>query len=230
MPEFKAYIDTSLAIEYVLANGSEWEDIVPREFPEQKYDRVLKALREVLNTEKRYSLAKSLRLRFHLGDDAGMLVISPLVLYELYGWYYEERFKSMASEVTNIKSIQRIGQKQIGDYLKTIERKASRGDSPDFQALLDSTKWTMNLFGEGLVGITIEPLTNLELDEASFQLIGNLAYLQVGLADALHLLAARKLGCTHFATLDSDYQRVRTEIESDLGLELLFGEEILRAI
>ena len=54
-----------------------------------------------------------------------------------------------------------------------------------------------------------------------------LAYHQIGLADLLHLAAAKHLGCRYFASFDSDFRRCREMISEEFGLELISDVDTL---
>ena len=84
--------------------------------------------------------------------------------------------------------------------------------------------------GEGLVGIQVEDIPAFTISKRAFQKVAPLAVFQIGLADIIHLLVAKRLGCTHFATIDSDFQRARQVIEKELKLRLLFGDEVFTVV
>ena len=55
------------------------------------------------------------------------------------------------------------------------------------------------------------------------------AYMQLGLADCLHLFAAHHLGCTYFGSLDSDFRRVKDTVKRNLDIQILSSpEEIIQ--
>jgi hypothetical protein len=54
--------------------------------------------------------------------------------------------------------------------------------------------------------------------------------MQLGMADIIHLLAADALKCTHFASTDSDFNRLRQEIEGSFKFKILFKDEIFGVV
>jgi hypothetical protein len=84
--------------------------------------------------------------------------------------------------------------------------------------------------GEGLVGVQIEEIPPLTISERTFTKLLPLAVFQIGLTDLVHLLAAKRLRCAHFATTDSDFHDHREVIEKELGLRILFKDEVFSVV
>ena len=80
--------------------------------------------------------------------------------------------------------------------------------------------------GEGLAGIQVEDIPAFTISARAFQKVVPLAVFQIFLGDIIHLLVAKRLGCTHFATTDSDFQRAREVMAKELKLHLLFKDEV----
>jgi hypothetical protein len=91
--------------------------------------------------------------------------------------------------------------------------------------------WLNPSFAEyhGLDGIYEVDISRLRLKASDvYGVWGEFAYYQVGAADIFHLLIAKHIGCTYFATFDSDFKRVADAVQSSLGITVLkSAEEIL---
>lgn len=78
----------------------------------------------------------------------------------------------------------------------------------------------------------------LQVDIVNFHLLVNkiweepsaYAYLQLGVADIMHILLARHLGCQYIASFDSDFKRVKEIINEETGLSVLSTAEEILAI
>lgn len=224
----KVYIDTSLALDYYLATGREWPEahFIDSRSDYEKAEQAL--LEEFLKDNKR--LARATRLRKIVSWDypEARLVISPLVLFEMQEWIAADAIKRGLLTVTHPKALQSFSVKEIGELAKRL------WDSGYGQAEGCRSDWAYALFhspiGEGLVGIQIEDIPALTVSERAFAKVLPLAVFQIGLADIIHILAAKRLGCTHFATTDSDFQRARELMAKELKVHLLFGDEVFTVI
>jgi hypothetical protein len=228
--QVKVYIDTSLALDYYLAVGSEWPD---DHFIDSRsdYNKAEQGLWEdLLKDDKR--LTRATRLRKIVSwdyDSEALMVISPLVLLEMQEWIAADAIKRGLLTVTHIKRVQSLSVSEIGELAKRL------WDSGSGQPDGCRRDWAYALFHspiahEGLVGIDIEEIPGLTVSERRFNKIVPLAVYQLGLADIIHLLAARRLGCTHFATTDSGFKRARELMAEELKLHLLFGDEVFNVV
>lgn len=219
------YCDTSLLIEYLLAQGREPEaraGLPPYREPE--HQREERQYWEMLfRHDKRYQFASRLRSIVGWSFPKAKIVISPFVLLELDEWYAEECFKRHALEGTHFKAIQSHSRKEIGRFIQTIVRDSAGENS--FPANVWSAM-ASRVRGESLAGIRIEPVDNLKFDAEAFGKVTLLSHMQLGMADIVHLLAADSLKCTHFASTDSDFNRLRAEIEESFDFRILFKDEI----
>lgn len=232
MTHAKVYVDTSVAVEYVLATGREPEEPAPS-IPASAYDEQYRDFWEaLLKTDRRINLAARMRSAIGWGETHVETVISPFVLLELDEWYAAEVFRANAVEYTHVKAIQQIHQKRIGDLIKIVYQRAgsehetekSRPASALWDAISSGPR------GEALAGILIEGIDTLKMDEQNFGKVSKLALFQMGLADIVHLLAADSMKCTHFATLDSDYHRLQKEIESEFEFKVLYKNDIISTL
>jgi hypothetical protein len=189
----KVYIDTSLALDYYLATGREWPEghfIDPR----SDYEKAEQALwEEFLKDNKR--LARATRLREIVSWDYSLearLVISPLVLFEMQEWIAADTIKRGLLTVTQPKALQSLLVKEIGEFAKRL------WDSGSEKSEGCRRDWAYALFhspiGEGLVGIQIEDVPGLTIGKRTFAKVLPIAVFQIGLADIIHILAAKRLG------------------------------------
>jgi hypothetical protein len=228
----RAYLESSLAIEYFGAEGSEYSETETDAIIHQPQSEGEKYLGDLLNSNKYYSLAKSMR-RSIFDDTAKVIfVVSPLVWIEMNSWIAEENFKSEASRVTWSTQVQRIGWKQLGEYLTDTLKKSL--ESPPHTGAKDlfsrTTVSQYHLLNNGLNGVEKCELSGFSIGPKNEDIVLALSYVQMGLADILHLLVAQHLGCHYFATLDGDYARNRELVSRKLGLEVLFKEEVRKVL
>jgi hypothetical protein len=224
----KVYVETSLAIDYYLATGREWPD---DHFIEHRsdYEKAEEAMwEELLKDNKRVTRATRLRKLVSWDYPEARLVVSPLVLLEMHEWIAADTIRRGLLTVTHTKAAQRFSPKEIGDLAKRLWDSGQK--QPDGCRRDSAYALFHSPIGEGLVGIQVEDIPEFTLSKRAFNKVAPLAVFQIGLADILHLLVAKRLGCTHFATTDSDFQRAREIIEKELKLRLLFGDEVFSVV
>jgi hypothetical protein len=224
----KVYIDTSLALDYYLATGREWPE---GHFIDHRsdYEKAEQALwEEFLKDNKRIARATRLREIVSWNYPEARLVISPLVLFEMQEWIAADTIKRGYLTVTHPKALQSLSVKEIGVFAKRLWDSGS-GQSEGYRRDLAYALFHSPI-GEGLIGIQIEDVPALTIGKRAFAKVVPLAVFQIGLADIIHILAAKKLGCTHFATVDADFKRAREVMEKELKVHLLFEEEIFNVI
>ena len=149
----------------------------------------------------------------------------------------------MANEAVGALLVQRTGKKQTGDYLKKLMKlrreesirlkKTKREFSSGLEIIMGET-WLNGIFAEchGLSGL-------LQVDLINFQFtIGNAwqepsayAYLQLGVADIMHIQLAKHLGCSYIASFDDDFKRVKDIVKEETNMTILCNpEEILNIL
>ena len=234
------YFDSSVLIEYWMTEGLE--------MPETTTDKMLKkrglphlpVVRDILRSEIRINKVVEIRKKLLFEKVRVTPVVSPLSLLELMEWHAEAVFKQIASEASGVVFIQRKNKKQIGDYLKkALElRKAEvleqegrkRGLSTGLEILMLET-WLNKSFEEshGLEGLLQVDIVNFHLPvNKAWEEPSAYAYLQLGIADIIHILLAQHLGCKYIASFDSDFIRVKDIIGEETGISILTNsEEIL---
>ncbi|MDX1948090.1 MAG: hypothetical protein SFU86_22015 [Pirellulaceae bacterium] len=220
------YCDTSLVIDYLLAQGREPEAAVsPSHYPESEHQREEREYWEALfRHDKRYQFATRLRSIVGWNVPTARMAISPFVLLELDEWYAEECFKRHALDGTHVKAIQTHSRKEIGEFIQKVVR-----DSEENYQSFAGRIWgemASRIRGESIAGIHIEAVDQLKFDADAFDKVTLLSHMQLGMADIVHLLAADSLKCTHFASTDSDFNRLRVEIEASFKFKVLFKDEI----
>ncbi|MBN2380481.1 PIN domain-containing protein [candidate division WOR-3 bacterium] len=236
------YFDSSVAIyywmvEYVECHVDEDDERFLKKH-EQPYISVLKT---VFKTEKRIKKVEELRKQLAYGKVKVLPVISPLVIFELNKWYAATMFRELAKEVVDQKFILSQNEKNIGDWLKIIMeqyfqdmkkwkgmyiRKRTHDDISGAEQIIRET-WLNSSFAlaHGLHGLVQVDLINFDITlHKAWREAFEYAYLQVGLADIIHILAAHHLGCSYIATFDSDFERVKNIIKEMLNIEVICND------
>jgi hypothetical protein len=230
------YFDSCVLVDYWLAEGLELGE-AGHPFPDEQAD----LLRTVLRAEKKtQTMGKVREATIILGPEL-VPVTSPLAVLELIEWHAHAAIKQMASEAVGFFAIQKKSRKQIGELLRklsdqeTHERKSKR--TRDHTSPLKSVvqgAWLNPSFAEfhGLEGIVEADLLGFDLTRKDvWTRACDLAFFQIGLADIQHILAAHHLGCTHFASFDSDFSLVADVMAKRFKLKLLKSpEELLNAL
>ena len=220
----KTYLDTSLAIEYANADKVEYsEDLFTKQKTKQQ-----EYLSQITKSDKASRIATEIRKKYICGNPKLELLISPLVWIELQKWIAKEKLLKLYSEINLFSHLQKHGEKKLGDILMKIMKSASDKENDDAINLFNKTKVTPDELGlEQLRGIKKFNFEEFTLTNDHIQIAANLAYIQVGLADILHLFCAQDLNCTYFATIDSDFKRAENIIKNTLGIEILSGYDVL---
>jgi predicted nucleic acid-binding protein len=236
------YFDSSVLIDYWITEGLEverTEDPIEKLISENEPKSQV-VIRELLKADKRLNKVIELRKKLIFGQPKLTSVISPLSLLELMEWNAATAFADHASETVGMHFIQRRSKKDIGGYLKKLldlrrdeveKQKGTRDAVSTGLEILMSDTWLNRSFAEchGLEGLLQADIVNfnLTLDQA-WREPSAYAYLQLGLADIMHILLACHLGCTYFASFDNDFCRARDIIEKESKMKVLTNaEEIL---
>jgi predicted nucleic acid-binding protein len=241
------YLDTSVVIDYWATEGLERDDAALNGFEKHEWPLV-QVLREIMRSERRIEKVVEIRKKVTSGTIRATPVVSPLALLELVEWYAEAAFRQIASQASGASFIRSKSKKDIGDYLKRAlelhlleneELKAEKRDevvglgSTGLETLMSET-WLDRSFASvhGLKGLLLADLTVFHLPmDGVWKEPSAYAYLQIGLADIMHILAAQHLGCEYIASFDSDFKRVKEIITEETGISVLTSpEEVLRVI
>ncbi len=233
------YLDSSVLIDYWLTES--WDFFQEANSTEQSYKQIIKNL---LRSDEKLNKMADIRMALNSLDLNITLVYSPLSLLEVMEWNAEKLFKDFASEVVGVKFIQRMGKKEIGNYLKKIldeqlkeikcrKNKRINNYTTGLETLTDNIflnrSFTESHVFQELRHVDIVNFSNT-IDETWDKLF-LYPYLQLGGADMLHVLFAKHLGCKYLASFDSDFDRVKNQIFKQFGISVLnSSDEILKLI
>lgn len=234
------YFDSSVLIEYWITEGWEMPETWMDKFLKKRELPHLQVIRDILRAEIRINKVVEIRKKLLFEKVRVTPVVSPLSLLEFMEWHAEAVFKQIASEASGVLFIQRKNKKQIGDYLKkalelrkaeVLEQKGrKRGLSTGLEILMLET-WLNKSFEEfhGLAGLMQVDIVNFHLPvNKAWEEPYAYAYLQLGIADIMHILLAQHLGCKYIASFNSDFIRVKDIIGEETGISILTSpEEIL---
>jgi hypothetical protein len=226
-----AYFDTSVVIDYWSAEGLEVEigeqDIL---FKEPSHSRVV---REIIRSEARMNKVVQLRKKLIYDEISTTPVITPLCMLELMEWHAQSGFKNLVSDVAGVLFVQKKSRKQVGDYLKKAlelrknelqkQKGKVKGASTGLEIVMDET-WLNGSFAKahGLVGLWLTDVVNFKLTEKKiWQEPSAYAYLQLGIADIMHILFAQHLGCKYLVSFDSDFERIKDIVFEETGIRIL---------
>jgi hypothetical protein len=230
------YFDTSVLVEYWLAEGLETADkCLP--FRDEQAD----LLRAVLRAEKKSESMGKIRQATVIFGPQVLPVTTPLAVLELIEWHAHAAIKQMASDAVGFLTVQKKSRKEIGHLLRQLsdmeatERKRRRKPGPTTRlGEIVGSAWLNPSFAEynGLDGIAQVDLVRFDLTLRDvWTRASDLAYHQIGLADIQHILAAHHLGCRYFASFDSDFALVEEVLKRRFKLHLLKSpQEILHIL
>jgi hypothetical protein len=196
--------------------------------------------------DKKLRQIMELRKKIESGENKLFPIVSPLALNELMKWNAEVIFKQVSSEAIGAKNVQRLGEKEAGDKLKTLlKRWIELSNEEKHEQNCDYSKEGLrrlypDLFlnpsfanAHGLRGLIEVDIKNFDYltkqmcwSEASIY-----SYLQLGATDIMHILFAKHLGCDYIASKDGDFKRAGEFIKKNTGIEVLHGyNKILEVI
>ena len=234
------YLDTSVLIDYWRVEGLEFRRTASNATPaaHESYQDIVARL---LKPEKRLETMVEVRRKAVVEGTGITLVTSPAAVMELIEWYASTAFTEMASEVGDAKRVGRLGKKEMGALLaKAVaigEEEDAHGKSVDCSSAIEqfmASTLPDPGFAEvhGLRGIHVADIVGFRLGAGeAWGACAQLAYLQLGAADIVHVLFAHHLRCSYLAAFDSDFATARSVLENQFDLKLLASpDELLRAV
>lgn len=241
------YLDTSVVIDYWRTEGMEMPETEIEVQMRSNELPHLQVVRDILKSEEHIAMVAEIRKKLYFDECTVTPVISPLSLLELMEQHAEAAFKNIAAQAAGVSSIQRRGKKDISRFLKkalelrkeevqqqAAKKQPAKGEklSTGLEMLMIET-WLNRSFEEchGLSGLVQVDIVNfgVALDKV-WQEPFAYAYLQLGLADIMHILLAEHLGCKYIASFDSDFDRVKDIIEEECGMRVLKSAQDILAI
>lgn len=233
------YFDSSVLIDYWETESMEIDADPDIQLKTMPYEEVI---RELLKTDRRLAGMVDIRKALMFDPLKAYAVTSPLALLEVIEWYAESAIKNIAAGAAGAHAIQRMGKKDVGNLLNRIFEARRREAEQDVSGSRDGSTGLESLYTEtrigpgfaqahGLNGIIVADVVGFSFTEHEARDVPEiLSYLQMGMADIIHLLLARHFGCRWIASFDSDFARCREHIEKGLGLSLLMTPEEIRSV
>jgi hypothetical protein len=229
------YFDSSVVIDYWMTEGMECPESETQKLISSGELPYLKVVRDILRSERRVNEVVEIRRKLVSGQPKATPVVSPICLVELIEWQAEAGFRQIASEACGAKFVQKIGKKDIGEYVKKtialrkdeIKQQEERGKEHPWSTGLESlicAIWPNQSFAEchGLSGILQLDVVNFVLTfENAWVKCSDYASLQLGVGDIMHILLGQHFGCKYIASFDSDFGRAKEIIEGETGMVVL---------
>jgi hypothetical protein len=238
------YLDTSVVVDYWMTEGFEIE--ISEEYMDIIKDEPHEVLiKDLLKTDKRLKRVIEIRKKFIFEETKITPIISPLSFLELVEWKAEASIKQIASQAVGSIFIQKKGKKEIGDLLAKINElrkneldniRNGKIEKPcqttPLKLLAIETKINLGFaLSHGLSGLYLADIVNFNLNFQKY--IGypyELAYLQLGIGDILHIMLAKHLGCDFIASFDADFKRSKDIIVNNTGMIVLTDPDEIMAI
>ena len=239
------YFDSSVVIDYWVTEGFEIDppDDMVAMGAKQNEPKENTVLRDLFKANKKFDSMVAIRRKLTFEDTKFTAVISPLGLLELMEWNAEAAFKQMAVGAAGALLVQRTGKKQTGDYLKKLmelrseEARKLKRKKREFSTGLEiimSETWLNSSFAEchGLSGLLQTDIVNFKLTIGeAWREPSAYAYLQLGVADIMHIQLAKHFGCSYIASFDEDFTRVKDIVKEETKMNVLTSpEEILHIL
>lgn len=238
------YLDTNFLRHYFLAEGSEefvddsgnevepsWAKNFPKtSSPDSNRRQYLWELVQKGSPSRDFALMR--RYATHCLTKAS-LILTPIAVLELFKLHAEVAFKDISADALGVKTVQRWGDKAVGECLTEIFNR-SITDPPDKEAQDIKQDCTFNLSfaqAHGLWGTFYVNDLRFRITEGD---VGGIlwvpSFLQLDAADILHMHAAHCLKCDYFASLDKGFSRNRNLIEGFAHFKLLCSVQEVMAV
>jgi len=206
------------------------DDVYPAQFRKEPLSHSL--LCDFLNHEKRATPIAKFREQLHLGQTSLHCIASPLAITELAGWVAEANFLSLHAEVSGVKAVQAEGRKSIAQKLRKLQTRALNPEPRDIcprnnESVFRSFDCSLNpVFISEHMAEFLQPSQLSIASRVDTRRLAEFAYLQVGLADIMHLECANGYGCELFVTEDRDFLDNAPAIQNAYQLKVLTLEEV----
>ena len=228
-----SYCDTSFLLDYWLSNK-----LTPSYFISDEEDHY-KIIRETIKKYKKLNEIYKIREKLENYKNLTTPVYSTIALFELAERIAEAFFLSETVEGTDVLTIQRLPKKEIGKYIRSFWEKTEKIRKKNRHSQDPLVTFTLTLFenisnytSENLFGIIPVDFANITIrTPRDFNKLITFPAYQIGVADILHLVSAKRLGCKYFITFDDDFERAKKDIERFFNLKILTNpQEILKRI
>lgn len=241
LPEFRpaAYLDSCILIDWYrcFSDLPSWlsvDDVYPEQFRTESLSHSL--LRDFLNREKRATPLAKFREQLHLGQTPVHFVASPLAITELAGWVAEANFLALHAEVSGVKAVQAEGRKSIAQKLRRLQARMLNPEPGDIcptnnESVFRGFDCSLNpVFIFEHMAEFLQPKHLSIASRVDTSRLAEFAYLQVGLADILHLECAHGYGCEFFVTEDKDFIDNALAIKYAYQLQVLSLDDITKKL
>ena len=239
-------MDTNFLRHYYNAEGAEflfdengnsidppWEDDLPKTSPSSK-DLRHKLIVDITNPKDYLEDFGCIR---HLTTNClskASLILTPLSLLELFKLHAEVTFKDICAESLGAKRIQRMGEKEVGKHLsKLYSQWLTDNQNEVLKSLVQDCYFNMSFArAHGLQGTFYVSDHNIRITEGDVgKFLWILSFLQLEVADVLHLHSAKQLGCEYFATFDKGFAINKDIIKEAAGIQILCSaKEVLKIL
>lgn len=234
-----AYLDSCILIDWYrcFSDLPSWlsvDDVYPKQFHTESVSQ--SRLREFLKQEKRDTPLAKFREQLHLGPTPIHLVASPLAITELAGWVAEANFLALHAEVSGVKAVQAEGRKAIAQKLHRLQARMLNPEPGDIcptnnESVFRGFDCSLNpVFISEHMAEFLQPKQISIASRVDTRRLAEFAYLQVGLADILHLECANGYGCEFFVTEDQDFIENATAIRDAYQLQILRLDDITKKL
>jgi hypothetical protein len=241
------YFDTSILIDYIRYDGVEVDRKDEFDTSGEEYDNsehsTEKAFRDAVAPNLKNEKIALIRKKILQIDNELMItpVTSSLTHLEIIETHAGDVYRELASDSLGTAYIKGRGQKEIGDNVKKIFDKyidyratpRKSGSTTGIEMLAKNLCLVPSYVdAHGLDGIYSVDLVQFDLFLSDvWSIFHLLAVFQVGLADIMHLAVAKHFGCEYFASVDSDFKRVKKIVEKNLGIEILVSaDQVLQVL
>jgi hypothetical protein len=229
---YDAFCDTSFLLSYCFAFGDmhDRNNGVKRDisFPFKFFPHSKRITKTIPIAEVLFSYGNKISLVYNYG-----------VLFEFIEKIAEENLRQSIIGHVPLALIQNTSKKNYSAFAKWLIEDCKRVEAFSENEITPLQALVYNCFAgtefedleTSLWGIDFTHQFHHQDLSLRFNQLAYYARCQIGFADIHHLLSAESLGCKYFITYDSDFKKMKHEIQKDFGLDILSTpEEILKII